>query len=149
MDVLMQTDEIKRKIRKLKRAEETIRFGSNGGHDGELVWNRFFSLRDIRAGQAKYALADLSSMNTEEYKSVVSEYFAFVYYELYKSRGIIFGGRYDPEILAKLGLPAFAAEQDIRRRFRELARRYHPDAGGDAAMFIELMDSYRALMDMK
>jgi len=38
-----------------------------------------------------------------------------------------------------------AGAEDVKRRFRELARQTHPDAGGDAARFIELMEDYRKL----
>ena len=142
----MQADEIKRKVRKLKHFEAKIRFGGNPAA-GHLVWNRFFDLRGSNARQAKYSLQDLSAMSPEEYKRAVAEYMAFVYYELYQAQGLLYSvGHYDPEILAKLGLPAFAMEQDIKRRFRELAKQYHPDAGGDAAMFIELMDQYKNLL---
>lgn len=30
-----------------------------------------------------------------------------------------------------LGVPKSATDQDIRRAFRKLAAKYHPDAGGD------------------
>ncbi len=141
----MHIDEIKRKVRKLKRFEEQIRFG-NSPVQGSLVWTRFFDLRDSCPARAKYSLKDLSLMDQEEYKRVVSEYMAFVYYELYQAKGFIYSsGHYDPEALQKLGLPAFATEQDIKRRFRELAKQYHPDMGGDATMFIELMDQYKKL----
>jgi curved DNA-binding protein CbpA len=45
-----------------------------------------------------------------------------------------------------LGLRSDADENDIKKKFRELAKKYHPDAGGDAAMFIELMDDYKKLI---
>jgi len=143
----VRSDEIKRRVRKLKRMEEVIRFGGNSPSGEELVWNRFFGLHDTPEPKAKYPLKALSLMDREAYKRIVSEYLAFVYYEIYKSQGLAFSGsQYDPELLGKLGLPPYAVEQDIRRRFRELAKQYHPDAGGDAGMFIELMDQYRKLI---
>jgi len=138
-------DEIKRKVRKLKHFEEKIRFGGNPA-TGNLVWNRFFDLQESGNRQAKYSLQDLSFMSPEDYKRVVAEYMAFVYYEICQAEGLVGLGRhYDPEALGKLGLPPYSTEQDIKRRFRELAKQYHPDAGGDAGMFIELMDQYKKL----
>lgn len=34
----------------------------------------------------------------------------------------------------------------LKRRFRELARRYHPDNGGSAALFVGLKQAYSELM---
>ncbi len=65
----------------------------------------------------------------------------------YKESGITgIQSIYDPAILSKLGLLFNADENDVKKKFRELAKKCHPDAGGDAAMFIELMDSYEKLM---
>src|SRR5205807_9038903 len=52
---------------------------------------------------------------------------------------------YDPALLSLLGLPAYASAQELKSRFRELAKRYHPDCGGDSEKFIELMDVYEKL----
>jgi len=143
---MMHTDEIKRKLRKLKRFEEHLRFGGSGA-TANLVWSRFFDLSGRPVRQARYSLADLTLMSPEEYKRAVSEYMAFVYYELFQAQGLAYsGGYFDPEALGKLGLPAFATEQDIKRKFRELAKIHHPDAGGDAAVFIELMEQYKKLI---
>jgi curved DNA-binding protein CbpA len=35
--------------------------------------------------------------------------------------------------------------EDIKRRFRELALKYHPDRGGDSEKFIEILDVYKKL----
>ncbi|QFI56202.1 DNA-J related domain-containing protein [Aeromonas simiae] len=51
------------------------------------------------------------------------------------------GQRSDEErrrALAELGLAADVDERTLRRRWRELALRHHPDRGGDAATFIRL-----------
>jgi DnaJ-class molecular chaperone len=49
--------------------------------------------------------------------------------------------------LAQLGLPYDADKNTIKKRFRELAKKYHPDTGGDSMKFIQLMESYRKLVD--
>lgn len=42
---------------------------------------------------------------------------------------------------ARLGLPRSATADDVRRARRELAKRAHPDVGGDAATMRELNDA--------
>jgi hypothetical protein len=124
-------DGIKRKTRKLKRMERGLRPG------GTLVWDGFFG--------ARYPYEALAAMDREAYKRTVEEYFAYVYYAYYQENGFVHLGAYDPALLAKLGLPPDAGGADVKRRFRELAKERHPDAGGDAAVFIELMEIYRQL----
>ena len=41
-----------------------------------------------------------------------------------------------------LGLPATAAPQEVKARWRELARQHHPDHGGAAEEFQRLHDAY-------
>src|SRR5262245_4528920 len=48
-----------------------------------------------------------------------------------------------------LGVPADATPDEIRRRYRELAKVCHPDAGGDPAAFIRLQQAYEALLEAK
>ena len=52
---------------------------------------------------------------------------------------------YDSNILAKLELPLEADESMVKERFRSLVKQYHPDAGGDAQKFIEIMELFRKL----
>lgn len=146
-DNTMRLDEIKRKVRKLKKLEVKIRFNGIHQPDKNLIWDNFFDLSDTRNSKAKYSLHLLASMNHEEYRNVINEYFSLIYFELYKESEIVGeDGIYDPVILSKLDLPFNADEITIKKRFRELAKKYHPDTGGDAAMFIELMDNYRKLI---
>ncbi len=44
-----------------------------------------------------------------------------------------------------LGITPEADLEEIRRAFREKARRYHPDAGGEARLFLALKRSYEEL----
>jgi len=131
----MGRDEAKRKLRKLKQIEKKIRrVGTDAKPD--LVWNDFFTV--------KYPLDIVAAMDRETYKRVVEEYFYYVYYRLDRENNT--GAFYDPEILSRLGLPPFAGEDMIRARFRELAKLYHPDAGGSAADFIKLKENYDDLL---
>jgi hypothetical protein len=46
-----------------------------------------------------------------------------------------------------LGVPALASADAIRQRFLDLAKRHHPDAGGDGAMFRRAKEAYEILRD--
>ncbi|HLB45697.1 MAG TPA: J domain-containing protein [Anaerolineales bacterium] len=54
-------------------------------------------------------------------------------------------GVYDPQLLSLLGSSPQADIAEIKKRFRDLAKRYHPDLGGDGEKFIELMETYERL----
>lgn len=109
----MNLANLKRKIRKLKQAEKTIRTHGNMRNDIPLVWDKFFDLRDI----SKFA-----AMSKEAYKNMVDDFFARVYFEAYVYNGMSVT-IYDPALLALLGLSPVADDMAIKKRFRELARR--------------------------
>ena len=44
-----------------------------------------------------------------------------------------------------LGVPENASEEEIRRAFFELAKKYHPDRGGDEEKFKEINEAYQVL----
>ena len=48
-----------------------------------------------------------------------------------------------------LSLPTWASHDDIKKRFRELARAHHPDLNPDADLdaFSEIIEAYDDLMD--
>jgi hypothetical protein len=152
-------DEIKRKLRKLKKLEIRIRFGgpfhaANYGMDttskgsrARLVWDIFFGSGDKGGPGAKYRLEDLAAMDREAYKNVMDEFFFNVYYRYYTESGITGARLYDPGILDWMGLPPDAGAEDIKKRFRELAKKYHPDTGGNSSDFIRLMENYHKLID--
>ncbi len=49
-----------------------------------------------------------------------------------------------------LGIPDNASEEEIKKAFRELAKKYHPDRpGGDAEKFKKIVEAYRVLSDRK
>lgn len=53
----------------------------------------------------------------------------------------------DAEARGILGVGPHADADEIRRAYRRLARRCHPDAGGDAAEFLRLQQALAALLD--
>ncbi|HLI68427.1 MAG TPA: J domain-containing protein [Ktedonobacteraceae bacterium] len=50
------------------------------------------------------------------------------------------------QALAVLGLPPNATPQQIKRRYRVLAKKYHPDLGGDPRQMQRLVAAYELLM---
>ena len=49
-----------------------------------------------------------------------------------------------------LGIERSASEDDIKKAFRKLAQKYHPDKkGGDEAKFKEVSEAYATLSDKK
>lgn len=166
-------DDIKRKLRSLKKLEIKIRFGGmfhaaniddmpSGKHQpgsfgkrgcnpsakmgkALLVWDDFFCLDGDSSRKARYSLEEIASMDKEEYKNAVDEFFFRIYYKYYTENGITGSNLYDPDILSWMGLPPDAGSEEIKKKFRELAKKYHPDTGGDEGKFIELMDKYQKL----
>lgn len=51
----------------------------------------------------------------------------------------------DPALLGTLGLGPGAQEDEIKKRFREMAHRLHPDHGGSADEFRRALEAYRKL----
>ncbi len=136
----MENVEVKRKLRELKRLELKIRYGKL-----PLFWNAFFDLQETSIRKAKYTLRDLVSMSHDEFKQVIGEYWSFVYNKLFNEYDLQAGINYDTGILLKWGLPYDADAAAVKKRFRELAKLYHPDTGGDADQFIALMVDYKKL----
>ena len=139
-------DALKRKLRQLKRLEYAIRFKDHPAPDlPDLVWDVYFSTKRADAPDVKYSLARLSQMDPAALQKVFEEYSYRVYFQYFKENGLDAGDLYDPQLLALLDLPPYADLQDIRKRYRELAKRYHPDHGGDSEKFVELLSAYEKL----
>lgn len=54
-----------------------------------------------------------------------------------------------PDYYKTLGVPRTASSDEIKKAFRKLARKHHPDAGGDEAKFKEINEAYEVLSDDK
>lgn len=50
------------------------------------------------------------------------------------------------QALSVLGLPLTATQEEIKRRYRTLAKRYHPDRGGDQRQMQRIIAAYQLLM---
>jgi hypothetical protein len=142
------TSELKRKLRDIKRLETQLRFmGDCQRAKGKLIWDDFFSIKP--GVSVRYQLDDLAKLDRDSLKEVLSEYFYFVYYQIYREKGLTIDSMFDPGLLSLLGLPPFASATDIKTRFREMAKKYHPDMGGDSEKFIALMGVYEQLTKRK
>lgn len=151
--VYKNNDEIKRKLRELKKLEMKVRLNSLGlqinskkslrdSKNIDLVWDKFFDLKEESTKVVKYTINQLALMTKYEFKDVINEYFYHVYYWCYKESGLIDKFIVDSEILTQLGLP-ITDTSEIKKKFRELAKIYHPDNGGDSDKFNALMAEYR------
>lgn len=145
-------DELKRKLRELKKLEVKIRSNSDSQknrkklkelENSDLIWNKFFDLKDDTSRNVKYSIMELAEMTKEEFKDVISEYFYYVYYSYAKESNLSDYSSIDQDTLIQLGLPIYADYDEVKRKFRELAKTNHPDNGGDSAKFIELMEKYK------
>jgi hypothetical protein len=136
---------LKHKLRQLRKLEQKIRSNFQPVRSTcSLIWDVFFSTQPGER-PVKYPLSKLVTMSEEQYRLVIEEYFLRVYYQTWKENGLAMGDMYDPQLLEMLELQPYAGFQDIKKRFRELAMRYHPDRGGDSEKFIELMGIYEQL----
>lgn len=142
----MDTAELKRKLRHLKKLEAQIRFENMQFPKNEYyLWNKYFSTKDEYDDTVKYSMSILKDMDHNKLKEVFDEYLIHVYFLYYKENGIT-AGLFDTSLLSGLGLPPDSSLETIKSRFRELAKMYHPDLGGDSRKFIEIVEIYRKLL---
>ncbi len=51
------------------------------------------------------------------------------------------------EALEFMNIPPLSSIKDIKRQYKKLAKKYHPDNKGDEEMIHKLNESYKTLMD--
>lgn len=151
MDDKQHYDKIKRIIRNLKKAEIRARFGNVAPENkhiySKLIWSKFFEIKHPYKGRAKYSLDQLVNMDKESLNRVIEEFYSEVFYQFYNDNYISGKAGFNPELLKKLGLKADASIDDIKKRFRELAKKLHPDTGGGHGEFVELNEVYQKLRE--
>jgi hypothetical protein len=140
--------QLKRTLRQLRQLELTLRFGQAPAPDHPpLVWDVFFSTKEAEFRSVRYPLSHLLQLEREEFKAILDEYFARIYAQSADGQSLNQPDVYDPQLLARLGLPPDAGSNEIRRKFRALAMQHHPDRGGDSTQFIALVALYERLTD--
>lgn len=146
----MDSIELKRKLRQLKKLETQIRFKDMQGlPKKKYIWDKYFSTKNEYDDSVKYNIKNLLEMNHEKLKEVFNEYFIHEYFQYFNENGITDEEMYDVTLLSELGLPPGSSIETIKSRFRELAKKYHPDLGGDSEKFIEIVDIYKKLTGEK
>lgn len=131
--------ELKRKLRRLKKLEQKLRFGDTTPAPKQLVWNKFF------AESGKYSFKAL--LEDDDYRrNAFDNFITILYYQYFKERGML-DDVLDPLTLVNLGLPPDASLDTIKARFRALAKKHHPDQGGDHEKMIELLKQYKKLLE--
>jgi len=143
----MEIADLKRKLRHLKKEEQRIRARGVQVSEEQLVFKRYFDLSAAHKNPQTYSLDILAVMDHATRKSVFEEYFLQVYVTWLRDNHLSFECLYDPKILKRLGLSYDATERDIKKRFRTLVKKAHPDAGGDTDTFLWLKNQYDKLMD--
>ncbi len=145
----MDARQIKQKLRQLKRMELRVRFGDlAAGRSSNciLVWDDFFGDRKNTGKGCRYPAYLVEKMGHETRKRIFAEYLFAVYYQSYKEKGLFFGEVFDPDKLSGFNLGPDAAVEDIKKRFRELAKTHHPDHGGTHEAMVALLEEYQKLM---
>ncbi|MPN02731.1 hypothetical protein SDC9_149947 [bioreactor metagenome] len=144
----MDVDKLKRKLRELKKVEAKIRFEHvSGTTPKKYVWDEYFSTKSINELTVKYPIWKLLKFDKQALKEAFEEYFYSVYFRKYKDIGLEFDEIQDPSVLSYFGLAPGASVDDIKKRFRELAKKYHPDCGGSSEKMIEVLDAYHRLLN--
>jgi len=139
---------LKQKLRQLKKIEYIVRFGTAepGAEQRKsaLTWDTFFSSKG--GLKPRYPIESLLIMNAEARKRVFADYLYTVYTEGYKRRGMLFP-EVDYRTFFDFDLPPNATKEDIKKRFRELAKIVHPDHGGSNEAMVALLEQYHKLLD--
>lgn len=144
----MEIEQLKRRLRELKKAEKRIRFNyGSSGASKKYVWDEYFSTKEINELTVKHPLWRLIKLSKEELEEVFEEYFYSVYFQQCKENGLSLDDIYNVKVLSVFGLNPGATIDDVKKRFRELAKKYHPDRGGDNDKMIEIINAYHKLIN--
>lgn len=142
----MNTIELKKKLRKLKKEELRIRINIQNlsPQDYQLIWDRFFSFTE---GKPLYSLEYLNQLTHDERKEIIEMFYFEVYITYYKEMSLPLTDLINKEYLEQFGLPITATVEDIKKKFRDLVKKHHPDKGGSKSDFIEILEIYEKLLN--
>lgn len=144
----MDIDELKRKLRELKKVEDRIRFGHLAVVTSKkYIWDDYFSTKSVNDLTVKYPIWKLQKFDKQALKEAIEEYFYAVFFQKYKDDGLSLNEMQDPRVLSYFGLSSGATIDEIKSRFRELAKKYHPDHGGSNEKMAEVLEQYHKLID--
>lgn len=128
---------IKKIIRNLKKEEtrmicgllriDTVSF--------PLIWNQYFELKKPYSGRAKYNLDELKKMSKIEFDQIINDYFIAILKSIYKQDVL-------NELYPIFNIPKDSDIETVKKHFRELAKKMHPDTGGTHEEFIALSQAY-------
>ena len=134
-----KADKIKRMVRTLKKEESRMLCGLlkiDNISSSHLVWNDFFELKEKHKVNGKYNLDELVNMSEGEFEQAINEYFEAVLVHFYN--------REETDLLHPiLNIPRDADMETAKRKFRELAKKLHPDIGGSSEDFTTLHKAYQ------
>ena len=137
---------LKRKLCQLKKLEIRLRFK---GHPvplkTRLLWETYFLTHETELHAIKSPLSWLSQLIHVELKAVFDDFFYQLFFQVLAGDNKTMP-TFDPNLLAELGLPAYVGMDRIKGRFRVLAKRHHPDLGGDAEKFIEFKQIFGSML---
>lgn len=140
----MLPDELKRKLRELKEFEKRIRFTSSSNIQNEdFIWHHFFSCKIPPEKNIRFPINYLLRIDHKTRREIFEEFFLQVYLTQFRQSNSF---AFDSQLLAELGLLPSAGMEEIKKRFRELSKKYHPDLGGDNHKMAKLIDTYNKLV---
>jgi len=136
-------NDLKRKLRRLKKLELGLRFNGAAPDPKLLVWGRFFSDQPEETN-CKYPFKGILE-NDEVRRQAFDDYITTLYYQYYNERGML-DDVANSMVLADLNLPPSASPEEIKARFRALVKKHHPDVGGSHQEMIKVLNLYNKLV---
>lgn len=80
---------------------------------------------------------------TDKENTAAMHFLCHLFYCFCRENGDSYDLLTDLDLLTALGLPSYSDYEDVIKKFKELIKTYHPDNGGDAEKFLEIMKKYK------